>query len=76
MTVVTDSQRVILPTGQDRTLVTSSRRRLSTHDLTGLPFSFAGAAKDTCREVDESMTDTAPPAGTIDRVTPVPYSSG
>lgn len=46
-----------------------------THSSTGSPLSLGGAENDTCSEVDESVTDTASPAGRVDRVTPVPYSS-
>lgn len=37
--------------------------------------SVEGAEKKTCKEVEESMTDTAPPGGTTDNVTPAPYST-
>lgn len=46
-----------------------------THSSTGSPLSLGGAEKDTCSEVEESVTDTASPAGRVVRVTPVPCSS-
>lgn len=46
-----------------------------THSLTASPLSLGGGENDTCREVDESATDTASPAGKTDNVTPVPKSN-
>lgn len=39
------------------------------------PLSLGGGEKDTCKDEDESMTDTASPAGTVDKMTPVPKSN-